>query len=148
MLDEPSSGLDPIVRRDILAAIIRTIAEEGRTVLFSSHLLVGSRARFGPRGDDPIRANLFCDSLERIKRSHTRLSLSFAEPVVAPPPLGGVLTWDGGGREWTAICAGPPRGARGRQELGARVDDQAPLPLDEIFVAYSGAWCAALREED
>ena len=39
LLDEPSSGLDPIVRRDILGAIIRTIAYEGRTVLFSSHLL-------------------------------------------------------------------------------------------------------------
>jgi ABC-type multidrug transport system ATPase subunit len=39
VLDEPSSGLDPIVRRDILAAVIRTIAHEGRTVFFSSHLL-------------------------------------------------------------------------------------------------------------
>ncbi len=39
VLDEPSSGLDPIVRRDILGAVIRTIAAEGRTVLFSSHLL-------------------------------------------------------------------------------------------------------------
>jgi ABC-2 type transport system ATP-binding protein len=39
VLDEPSSGLDPIVRRDILGAVIRTIANEGRTVLFSSHLL-------------------------------------------------------------------------------------------------------------
>ena len=39
LLDEPSSGLDPIVRRDILGAVIRTIAHEGRTVLFSSHLL-------------------------------------------------------------------------------------------------------------
>ena len=39
VLDEPTSGLDPIVRRDILGAIIRTTADEGRTVLFSSHLL-------------------------------------------------------------------------------------------------------------
>jgi len=39
VLDEPSSGLDPIVRRDILGAVIRSVAEEGRTVLFSSHLL-------------------------------------------------------------------------------------------------------------
>src|SRR5467141_1217670 len=39
LLDEPSSGLDPIVRRDIVGAVIRTIAHEGRTVLFSSHLL-------------------------------------------------------------------------------------------------------------
>lgn len=39
LLDEPSSGLDPVVRRDILGAILRTIADDGRTVLFSSHLL-------------------------------------------------------------------------------------------------------------
>ena len=39
VLDEPSSGLDPIVRRDILGAVIRTVASEGRTVFFSSHLL-------------------------------------------------------------------------------------------------------------
>ena len=39
VLDEPSSGLDPIVRRDILGAVLRAIADEGRTVLFSSHLL-------------------------------------------------------------------------------------------------------------
>ena len=39
LLDEPSSGLDPIVRRDILEAVIRTVSDEGRTVFFSSHLL-------------------------------------------------------------------------------------------------------------
>src|SRR5690348_2046748 len=39
LLDEPSSGLDPIVRRDILETVIRTVAQEGRTVIFSSHLL-------------------------------------------------------------------------------------------------------------
>jgi ABC-2 type transport system ATP-binding protein len=39
VLDEPSSGLDPVARRDILEAVIRTVADEGRTVLFSSHLL-------------------------------------------------------------------------------------------------------------
>lgn len=39
LLDEPSSGLDAIVRRDILGAIVRTVADEGRTVFFSSHLL-------------------------------------------------------------------------------------------------------------
>jgi ABC-2 type transport system ATP-binding protein len=39
VLDEPSSGLDPVVRRDILGAILETVAQEGRTILFSSHLL-------------------------------------------------------------------------------------------------------------
>lgn len=39
LLDEPSSGLDPNVRRDILLEIINTVCEEGRSVIFSSHLL-------------------------------------------------------------------------------------------------------------
>ena len=32
ILDEPSSGLDAVVRRDILDAIVRTVADDGRTV--------------------------------------------------------------------------------------------------------------------
>ncbi|MCH8174151.1 MAG: hypothetical protein IIC59_03095 [Proteobacteria bacterium] len=39
ILDEPFSGLDALVRKDILNAVVRTISEEGRTVIFSSHLL-------------------------------------------------------------------------------------------------------------
>src|SRR5207244_462054 len=39
ILDEPSTGLDPLARRDILTAVLRTVGQEGRTVLFSSHLL-------------------------------------------------------------------------------------------------------------
>ena len=39
ILDEPSSGLDAVIRRDILDAIVRTVTDDGRTVIFSSHLL-------------------------------------------------------------------------------------------------------------
>lgn len=39
LLDEPSSGLDAVARREILAVVVRSVAEEGRTVVFSSHLL-------------------------------------------------------------------------------------------------------------
>ena len=39
ILDEPATGLDVLVRRDFLASIIQVIQQEGRTVLFSSHLL-------------------------------------------------------------------------------------------------------------
>jgi ABC-2 type transport system ATP-binding protein len=39
ILDEPSTGLDVLVRRDFLGSIIQLIQQEGRTVLFSSHLL-------------------------------------------------------------------------------------------------------------
>jgi len=39
ILDEPATGLDVLVRRDFLEGIIQLIQREGRTVLFSSHLL-------------------------------------------------------------------------------------------------------------
>jgi len=39
ILDEPATGLDVIVRRGFLESIIQLIQQEGRTVLFSSHLL-------------------------------------------------------------------------------------------------------------
>jgi len=70
VLDEPSSGLDPIVRKDILGAVIRTIAAEGRTVLFSSHLLeeveqVADHVTMIDRGRIALSA-----TLSEIRQSH------------------------------------------------------------------------------
>jgi ABC-2 type transport system ATP-binding protein len=75
VLDEPSSGLDPIVRRDILGAVVRTIADEGRTVLFSSHLLeeveqVADHVTMIHQGAVALSA-----PLEEIKESHGGASL-------------------------------------------------------------------------
>lgn len=140
LLDEPSSGLDPIVRRDILGAIIRTIADEGRTVLFSSHLL--SEVERVSDQVAMIRSGqiLFCDSMERIKQSHARLTLRFALPQEDPPRMAGALAWDGGGREWTAVCAGQASSLQAAAaELGAQVVAQAGVSLDEIFLARAGA---------
>ena len=77
VLDEPSTGLDPIVRRDILGAVIRTIADEGRTVLFSSHLLgeveqVADHVTMIDRGCVALSA-----PLDAIKESHGSLDEAF-----------------------------------------------------------------------
>ncbi len=39
ILDDPTLGLDPIARQEILGDLIRLIQEQGRTVFISSHLL-------------------------------------------------------------------------------------------------------------
>ena len=81
VLDEPSSGLDPLVRRDILGAVIRTIADEGRTVLFSSHLLeeveqVADHVTMISYGRIVLSA-----PLDAIKESHRSLNEAFIAHV-------------------------------------------------------------------
>ena len=39
ILDEPMDGLDPVVRRDVLAALLEYVSAHGATVLVSSHLV-------------------------------------------------------------------------------------------------------------
>lgn len=39
ILDEPTDGLDPMVRRDVLTAVLDYVAEAGATVFISSHLV-------------------------------------------------------------------------------------------------------------
>jgi ABC-2 type transport system ATP-binding protein len=138
LLDEPSSGLDPIVRRDILGAIIRTIADEGRTVLFSSHLLSEVERVSDEVAMIKSGRILFCDSLDRIKETHARLTLRFEDPLAAPPALAGALAWDGSGCEWTAVCTGQANHLQtAAAAIGAQVVERANVSLDEIFIARS-----------
>jgi ABC-2 type transport system ATP-binding protein len=138
VLDEPSSGLDPLVRRDILEAIIRTVTDEGRTVIFSSHLLdeverVSDELAMLHHGT--LR---FCAALDDIKVRHRRIALLFDRPRLEPPDISGAIRVDGAGREWTVICdARLLHASAMAQHLGATVVSDAPASLDEIFVAHA-----------
>lgn len=147
LLDEPSSGLDPIVRRDILGAIVRTIADEGRTVLFSSHLLEEVE-----RVSDCVAMLkegrvVFAGELDVVKQSYQRLTLRFAKDRSQPPAINGVLRWEGRGAIWTAVASG------NLEELmvaasasGGEVIEQERLSLDEIFIAQAGVAPVVTRE--
>ena len=136
VLDEPSSGLDPVVRRDILGAIIRTIADEGRTVLFSSHLLdeverVADRVAIIHQGRILLTA-----PMDELKDTHRRVTLRFGQSLDRPPSLVGTLSCAGQGTEWTYICSGEGEQLRRAAEaIGATVVGDAGLTLDEIFVS-------------
>jgi ABC-2 type transport system ATP-binding protein len=140
LLDEPSSGLDPMVRRDILEAVIRTVADEGRTVFFSSHLLeeierVSDNVAMLHQG-----RLVLCGPLDEIKRQHRRVTLRFGESLSAAPTVPGAISVTGAGKEWGVICNGgrgdlPSAAAR----LEADIVDERTPSLSEIFVAYAGA---------
>lgn len=144
LLDEPSSGLDPIVRRDILEAIIRTVTDEGRTVIFSSHLLdeierVSDHLAMLHQG----RLRL-CEPLDDVKARHCRISLKFDLPQVEPPRVRDAICVKGADRAWTFVCD-PGRIDRPgiARNFGARIVEECPASLDEIFVAHTRASPAA-----
>ncbi len=136
VLDEPSSGLDPVVRRDILGAIIRTIADEGRTVLFSSHLLdeverVADRVAIIHQGRILLTA-----PMDEIMETHRRMTLRFGQSLDRPPSLVGALSFEGQGAEWSYICSSESSQLRRAAEaIGATVVGDDALTLDEIFVS-------------
>lgn len=147
LLDEPSSGLDAVVRRDILAAIIRTVADEGRTVVFSSHLLDEVE-----RVADEIAMLhhgrlAFQGSMDAIKASHHRIVLRFPEPVEKQPYFPEALACEGGGREWSVLCDGELELMRQAiRAEGAEILAEETPSLEDIFVARVGARRSALRE--
>jgi ABC-2 type transport system ATP-binding protein len=147
VFDEPSSGLDPIVRRDILGAIIRTIAEEGRTVVFSSHLLdeverVADHVTMIHQGKV-----VFSCELDDLKETYRRLTLRFDEAQKRPPALAGMLACEGAGHEWTALYEGRVGALQPAvAALGARIVEEHVPSLDEIFVARARTRPVAVEE--
>jgi len=139
LLDEPSSGLDPIVRRDILEAVIRTVADEGRTVFFSSHLLeeierVSDHVAMLHQG-----RLVMCGRLDEMKAQHRCATLRFDNAQLHPPVIPGVLSVTGSSREWAVLC----NNARTQlpisaSKVGARIVEEHAPSLNEIFIAYAG----------
>ena len=136
ILDEPSSGLDPIVRSDILKAVIQTVSNEGRTVVFSSHLLdeverVSDHITMINQGNVVISSQL-----EVLKKEFHRLTIRFEKEQSNRPDLVKNVFWQGQGCEWTAVCNG--QFDHIKQEIsgaGAVIVDQSIPSLNEIFVS-------------
>src|SRR5688572_28592653 len=107
ILDEPSSGLDPVVRRDILDAIVRAVADDGRTVIFSSQLLNEVE-----RMSDHVTLMhqgrvMLCGVLDEVRGAHQRSRVRFIEHFDHAPLLETALVMEGGGRSWSVIHSGP-----------------------------------------
>jgi len=146
VLDEPSSGLDPVVRRDILEAIIRTVADEGRTVIFSTHLLdeverVADELAMMFHGRVVLHG-----PLDDVKQKHRRLVLRFDAAQTLPPNIEGALGISGSGREWAIICNGKQDLAIAAvTRLGGKIVAEEPASLEEIFVAQAAGVQAITR---
>ncbi len=146
LLDEPSTGLDAVVRRDILNEIIRAVADDGRTAIFSSHLLDEVELM----SDHVFMINegkLIMDgSLDDINTQHQQLSVRYSGD--APPPIAGILSAYKQGDTWSLVCSGESQSIHtALQAHSAEVIKSRHASLQEIFVARVGRDRPANRGE-
>jgi ABC-2 type transport system ATP-binding protein len=139
ILDEPSSGLDAVVRRDILDAIVRTVADDGRTVIFSSHLLdeverMSDHVTMMHEGRVTLNGEL-----DDVRRRYRRSRVRFVEAFDRPPVLESALAMEGGGRMWSVVHNGPSEEFRlSVLTHGGEIVESRDATLEEIFLARAG----------
>jgi ABC-2 type transport system ATP-binding protein len=135
VLDEPTTGLDPVARVEVLSELMAVLADEDRTILFSSHNTldveqISDQITFIDRGRiiDSDDKEVFLDRWRRL-----RLVLP---PDVVVPKLPGIVAVGGSGRlpvlttnrfepAMLSVC----------NDMGATVQAVDTMTLEEIFVA-------------
>jgi ABC-2 type transport system ATP-binding protein len=134
VLDEPTTGLDPVARHEVLGELMAVLADEERTILFSSHNTqdieqISDQITFIDRGKI-----LDSDDKEAFLDRWRRLRLVLPENT-ALPHLPGVINVGGSSRlpvlttnrfdpAMLSVC----------QDLGATVQAIDNMTLEEIFV--------------
>jgi ABC-2 type transport system ATP-binding protein len=135
VLDEPTTGLDPVARMEVLGELMAVLADEDRTILFSSHNTldveqISDQITFIDRGRiiDSDNKEAFLDRWRRL-----RLVLP---PDGAVPRLPGVVEVAGSSRlPVLTTNRFEPAMVSACNDLGATVQAVDTMTLEEIFVA-------------
>jgi ABC-2 type transport system ATP-binding protein len=135
VLDDPTSGLDAIVRHEFLEAMIANVQAEGGTVFFSTHLLhemerVADQVAILHKGRLILR-----DSLETLKQRTKKLRAVYPEAVPDSFELEGLMRVARDTHQVLLTVQGfePAMPERLRQ-AGAESVEVIDLSLEEIFV--------------
>lgn len=135
VLDEPTTGLDPVARHEILRELTAVMLEDGRSILFSSHNTqdieqISDQITFIDRGRiiDSMDKETYMDRWRRL-----RLEIP---PGIELPPLPGIIGVQRQGRLAVATSnAFAPDLPGAYENTGVRVQRIENMTLEEIFVA-------------
>ena len=138
ILDDPTLGLDTVVRRDFLESLIQIIQRRGRTILFSSHILGDVERvadRIGILVDGVLRVDCPTDYF---KQSVRKIVLDFdGEP---PPELDcpGLVSRRTAGRKLDLVVVGFGDGHRELfDSLHPRHVEVIDFNLEDAFIEYT-----------
>ena len=142
ILDEPTSGLDAVVRREFLEQVLGAAADEGRTILISSHMLdeldrVADHVGYLEEGT--LRLAETAESLKERVREYRLTFADEAPKELADPAWLSVRQVTP--HEWTLTVENDSEDTQpGLQRCfpGASISSRE-LTLEEIFVALAQA---------
>lgn len=135
ILDEPTTGLDPVARQEVLGALVEVLSDEERTILFSSHNTqdveqLSDQITFIDRGKVIASSDkeTFLDNWRRV-----RLEVPEGSTV---PDIKGVRDIKQSGRLATVVTgAFREDTTRLLEATGATVRAVDHMTLEEIFIA-------------
>ncbi len=135
VLDEPTTGLDPVARHEVLGALTEILLDERRTVLFSSHNTldveqISDRITFIDRG-----RIIDSDDKESFLDRWRRLRLEVPANATLPEIPGIVDSTRCGRLAVLTTNRFEPCVTEAYQAAGATVFAVEPMTLEEIFVA-------------
>jgi ABC-2 type transport system ATP-binding protein len=135
LLDEPTTGLDPVARHEILAELMDVVRDERRAILFSSHNTqdveqISDQITFIDRGRI-IESSDKETFLDRWRRIHLDVP-----PGAMIPTVAGVTDTVSSGRVSVITTKAYTSGLEAAYaRAGITVRDVQPMTLEEIFVA-------------
>ncbi len=138
ILDDPTLGLDTVVRRDFLESMIQIVQRRGRTICFSSHIL-GDVERVADRIGIIVDGILRVDCpTDHFKESIRKVVLEFDRAAPETPACPGLVSsWQIGRKlEWVVVgyCEEHRRLA---EALDPRSMEVLEMNLEDAFIAYT-----------
>ena len=139
ILDDPTSGMDPVVRREFLENVVDLVRDQKRTVFFSSHILSDIERVADWVGILKDGRLLIQSEVDKLKLRMRKVIAKFeAEPpreLAFGEPLS--VRKDGTTLEavFTQYEEGIPEQLKG---MGATAVEVVDLSLDDIFVEHLG----------
>ncbi|NIM01954.1 MAG: ATP-binding cassette domain-containing protein [Acidobacteria bacterium] len=137
LLDDPTAGLDPLVRREVLQGVLEAVSDEGGAVVYASHLVhdierVADDVVFLDDGKKRFEA-----SVEHLKGTMRRARAVFENGAPDGFQLDGKVDAQTDGRVLTVVAEDPAQDLDSRlRSLGASEVEVEPLSLEEILIAY------------
>jgi ABC-2 type transport system ATP-binding protein len=136
LLDDPTAGLDPLVRREVLEGILDAVAGEGGAVVYASHL-VHDIERVADRVVVLDEGRIVLEGRVEDLKARVRQGRAVVESdAIGEVAFAGLLDARKEGRVLTVIADAPDGSLEAAlRGLGASSVEIEPLPLEEILVA-------------